>query len=179
LNGYQSILNRAMPRTGNGCADWIPSIVSFVAPGAIRNLDRYRQLYDHSGWYGKLPNKITPSDIDVVFDNKNHGRILFCEFTSAEATWDKKPYGQRIAYMQLLRTTAQKHAAVLCLHHVPSDKQIDTVLDVDSFHVMRILDKEKGVVLMPSSHEVYDGSKWLDFVKSFYGLENSTFGEWL
>lgn len=59
-------------------------------PGSIRNLERYKQLYEHSKWYGLLPRGITPSDIDVVFDFKLRARMLFCEFTTACTTWDQK-----------------------------------------------------------------------------------------
>ena len=143
--------------------------------GSVRHAARYKQGYDHSSWASVLPRKITPSDIDVVFDNLLHGRQLFCEFTSREALWTEKAHGQRVLYQQILRTTNYSSACVLCFHSVPSHLLIDSLKDVNSFHVMRCVDGE--VVYTPGDKRTFHGSLWTDFVKSFYGLENG-FGTW-
>lgn len=143
--------------------------------GSVRHTARYRQGYDHSGWASILPRRITPSDIDVVFDNAFHGRQLFCEFTSRDIYWPEKPFGQRVVYEQLLKSGSPSSACVLCSHDVPSDSLIDTSRHVDSFQVMRV--SEGRVVYTPGERLTFSGSLWVDFVKSFYGLENG-FGTW-
>lgn len=145
--------------------------------GEIRYLERYKQLFNHSPWDGILPNGITPSDIDVVFDNKMRARLLFCEFTCKETLWEQKPYGQRTLYMQLLRTNNYENACVLCNHNVPAEQQINSIIDVLSFQMMRIPNRSGEVKFYPSRDKAYDGSKWLDFVKMFYGLDNEL-GAW-
>jgi hypothetical protein len=142
-------------------------------PGAIQNPERYKQLYDHSDWYGVLPNRITPSDIDVVFDNKLNARILFCDFTSAFTLWKQKKPGQKILYEQLLRTNNYANACVLCYHEVPVDAEINTLTDVKSFHVMRITNRDGCIRFFPNEHEAYSGDLWSGFVKSFYGLSGA------
>ena len=143
--------------------------------GSVRHAARYKQGYDHSGWASVLPRKITPSDIDVVFDNLLNGRQLFCEFTSREALWTEKAHGQRVMYQQVLRTTNYSSASVLCFHSVPSNMPIDSLKDVNSFHVMRCVDGK--IIYMPGDQRTFDGSLWPDFVLSFYGLDNG-FGTW-
>jgi len=143
--------------------------------GSIRHKARYFQGFDHSGWGGVLERNITPSDIDVVFDNKLHGRTLFCEFSSSVDLWKDKPSGQRILYMQLLRTTNYSSAAVLCRHNTPADTPVNSLLDVVSFHVMRCVGGQ--VVCTPSDSKPFPGGDWVEFVKCFYGLENG-FGTW-
>ena len=144
--------------------------------GAVRHAERYRQGYDHSGWASILPRRITPSDIDVVFDNGLHGRQLFCEFTSRDILWSEKPAGQRWLYEQLLKSGSRGSACVLCSHDVPVDSLIDTTKNVSSFHVMRYC--EGRIIYTPGDRVTFSGLLWLDFVKSFYGLENG-FGAWV
>lgn len=137
--------------------------------GAVRSREAYRQGYDHTEWQF-LPNRITPSDIDVVFDNQLRARQLFCEYSRVRS-WDEKPFGQRLVYMQLLNTNNYGNACVLCCHRVPASDDIRSLSDVVSFHVMR--NHCKTIEFLP----IYDGSLWPEFVKSFYGLENK-WGEW-
>ena len=144
--------------------------------GSIRHKARYFQGFDHSGWNRILPRKITPSDIDVVFDDHLHSRTLLCEFTCSATLWTEKPFGQRTTYMQLLRTSNYANAAVLCRHNVPAENEIRTWEDVVSFHVMRCV--EGRVVYTPSDNRPFDGEDWREFVKGFYGLENG-FGTWI
>jgi hypothetical protein len=150
----------------NGCTE---NGTHMVTRGAVRNEALYRQGYDHSAWGDILPRRITPSDIDVVFDNLERARVLFCEFTRNEC-WADKPFGQRTLYMQLLRTNNYQNACVLC-HHCVDGRDIDSLTDVQSFHVMRCNNGEIEYM------EVIDGCLWGEFVKAFYGLEN-TWGQW-
>jgi hypothetical protein len=99
--------------------------------GTILHEQAYAQgkMLDHSGWSGKLPRKITPSDIDFVFDNR--GSFLFGELTKDDLGWAGLNTGQQMLYQHLLNGTSW--IAVLCHHSVPSDRQIDTYADIDSF----------------------------------------------
>lgn len=139
-----------------------------VPRGAIRHRERYSQGYDHSEWGRILPRKITPSDVDVVFDNMLNARQMFCEFTSSFRLWSQKPRGQRLLYQQLLSTSNYQNASVLCYHEVEPSRNIRTAEDVISFHVMR---KVNGrVCLFPEENRPYRGENWIEFVKSFYGV---------
>jgi len=143
--------------------------------GAIRNRERYFQGYDHSAWSKVLPRNITPSDIDVVFDNARNARVMFCEFSSQARVWRDKPQGQRLLYQQLLSTNNYANASVICYHNTPSAKDIDTLSGVLSFHVMR---KKRGeVIYLPAEDKAYAGDLWPDFVLSFYGCD-TRFGAW-
>lgn len=137
--------------------------------GAVRNQETYRQGYDHTEWQF-LPRKITPSDIDVVFDNQLRARHLFCEYTRLRL-WDEKPWGQKLLYQQLLNTNNYGNACVLCCHNVPPSRDIRSMSDVLSFHVMRNFCQR--VECLP----IYDGDLWPEFVKAFYGIKNK-WGEW-
>ena len=143
--------------------------------GEVRYPERFAQQVEHAGWNGVLPRKITPSDIDVVFDNMLMARTLFCEFSSAVSLWGCKPSGQRYLYQQLLKTNNYRNGSVLCYHKTPVEKNVNSFADVISFHVMRA---NSGVIyFMPSEAESFPGTLWVDFVKSFYGLENN-WGAW-
>ena len=144
--------------------------------GVVKHRARFAQQIEHIGWDGVLPKKITPSDIDVVFDNMRLARVLFCEFSSVVSTWGGKKAGQRYLYQQLLRTNNYKNGCALCRHDVPVERNVNSFNDVVSFHVMRV--SSKGLVyFMPSETEPFPGTLWVDFVKSFYGLEND-WGAW-
>lgn len=103
-------------------------------PGKIRCEQAYAQgkMMDSSGWYGFLPRGITPSDVDLYFDND--GQFIFVEFSSHNILWEHLDKGQRLGYWNLIRGT--KHIAVLCRHCVPQDTQINTRTDVIGFTVM-------------------------------------------
>lgn len=146
-----------------------------VERGAIRNRDRYKQCYDHSAWGVFLPNKITPSDIDVVFDYRLCARQLHCEFSVEAMLWSQKPFGQRCLYEQLLRTSNYNNACALCNHDVPTGVDINSLADVDSFHVMRCVKGE--ICYFPSADKAFGGELWGDFVRAFYGMENK-WGDW-
>ena len=158
--------------TSQGGESWIRTL---PARGEIRNKARYFQGFNHCSWANVLPRNITPSDIDVVFDNARNARQLFCEYTSNGELWTDKPYGQRCMYMQALQTNNYANACVLCSHSVPANQEIDSMRDVDSFHVMRrVYGKVK---YFPSETAPYSGADWVEFLKAFYGLENR-WGTW-
>ena len=143
--------------------------------GTVKYRDRFAQQVEHDGWCDILPRNITPSYIDVVFDNMRLARVLFCEFSSAVSLWGGKPGGQRYLYQQLLKTNNYKNGCVLCRHDVPVERNVNSFKDVVSFHVMRA---SAGLVyFMPSETEYFPGALWVDFVKSFYGIENN-WGAW-
>jgi hypothetical protein len=143
--------------------------------GEVRHPARFAQQVVHAGWNGVLPRKITPSDIDVVFDNKLLARTLFCEFSCVAALWRDKEYGQQCLYQQLLKTNNYRNGSVLCYHRIPVEKNVNSFTDVISFHVMRA---NRGFVyFLPSETETFPGTIWVDFVKSFYDLENN-WGVW-
>ena len=143
--------------------------------GVVRYRDRFEQRVEHDGWDGVLPGKITPSDIDVVFDCMMMARTLFCEFSAEVSIWRDKKTGQRLLYQQLLKTNNYRNGCVLCYHNTPVSRSVNSFKDVISFHVMRA---NSGLVYyMPSETESFPGTLWVDFVKSFYGLENN-WGTW-
>lgn len=143
--------------------------------GVVKHRARFAQQVEHDGWCDVLPRNITPSDIDVVFDNMLRSRTLFCEFSSAVSLWSGKENGQRYLYQQLLKTNNYQNGCVLCHHNIPVGKNVNSLRDVVSFQVMRA---DKGVVyFMPSESKSFQGTLWIEFVKSFYGLEN-TWGKW-
>jgi len=143
--------------------------------GEVRYRDRFSQQIEHNGWCDVLPRSITPSDIDVVFDNMRLARTLFCEFSSAVSVWGGKQNGQRYLYQQLLKTNNYKNGCVLCRHNVPVERNVNSFNDVVSFHLMRA--NAGRVYYMPSEEEPFPGTLWVDFVKAFYGLENN-WGVW-
>lgn len=118
------------------------------------------KMLDHSGWNGLLNNKKTPSDIDIpqtplCFDND--GAIIFVDLSINCDSWEKALKGQRWLYESLIKWGP--HCAVLAKHSVKPEghRKIDTLRDVESFHVM-VWDFE--LVFSP----LYDGAYWQNFV---------------
>lgn len=142
-----------------------------VERGAVYNEARYRQGYDHSEWNEFLPRRITPSDIDVVFDNAMHQRAMFCDYSAQAAIWSEKSRGQQLLYQSLLLGSEYRHVAVLCSHSVPPGKPIRSLTDVDTFHVMRR--GKVGVEFFPDARRPYGRELWRSFVASFYGVEGN------
>jgi len=110
-----------------------------VNRGAVHAELAYAQgkMLNHSGWHGFLPRSVTPSDVDMFFDNR--GRILYCEISRNYSDWvglaaSPRGKGQVLGYQNIIRRT--KHLAVLCSHSVPTNRQIDTRNDIHSFQVM-------------------------------------------
>ena len=110
--------------------------------GAIINETAYARgkMLDHSSWQNgeiTLPRNITPSDIDMTFDNR--GNILYGELSSKDIDWDdikNHAIGQFRLYRGTIKQTT--NLAILCKHSVPlqDERLIDTRTDIDSFHVM-------------------------------------------
>ena len=135
-----------------------------IKPGAIHSLEAYAQgkMLDHSGWYGILPRGITPSDIDAVFDNG--GDILFCELSSQHATWGDLSRGQLLTYFNTIGPVS-RHFAVLLKHSV-SGRQIDTLNDIDSFHIM--IRKDRDILFWPDQENSASGERWNRFAKFWF-----------
>ena len=102
--------------------------------GWIFDEDAYAQgkMLNHASWNGILPRRITPSDVDMVFDNA--GRIIFIELERSCSRWQEVTRGQRLLYENLIKSGA--HCACLCKHSVPVPMQIDTRYDIESFEIM-------------------------------------------
>jgi hypothetical protein len=110
-----------------------------VNNGKIRNEDAFAQgkMHDSSGWYGILPRKIMPSDIDLVFDN--NGRCVFLEMTkntSCWGQWKAMNCGQYRLFSTLIRQGEGKHVYVLWFHNTPVEQCVDTRMGCLSFSVM-------------------------------------------
>ena len=129
--------------------------------------DAYAQgkMLNHGGWNGVLPRRITPSDIDIVFDNV--GQIIFGELSRSRSCWQQTAPGQRLVYENLIKTGA--HCACLCRHSVPASIQIDTRCDIDTFQIM-IWDY--GFVYS----KILSGASWQKFVTAWFrGLDGPLF----
>ena len=116
------------------------------------------KMHDSSGWNGLLRDHITPSDVDLCFDN--NGSIIFIDFSNNCDDWDeldKKLHGQRWFYESVIKHGP--HCAALCKHSISPEmgRKIDTLRDVERFQIM-LWDSKP--VLSP----VYDGARWQAFV---------------
>jgi hypothetical protein len=142
-------------------------------PGDIRSVQAYQQgkMLQNGGWHGILPRNITPSDIDLVFDDRNHGRIMFCE-VSRKSHWSECDYGQRTLYEALVRLGARRVFCALLTHNVSPVKNIDTTKDIVSYNLMFYLNGNIGL-----SDVLAGGEKWVDLVNRFYSGED--FYRWL
>lgn len=135
--------------------------------GAIRSVEHYllAKKLNHSSWQKGsriLPRNITPSDVDMYFDNR--GRIIFGELTTNFPEWASISDGQRMGYQNMIRGSA--HCAVVAFHNaVPEDQEIDSRLDILGFQPM-IFDGGDFIL-----GETYNGNdKWQDFI--FWWFEN-------
>ena len=139
--------------------------------GEIYCEDAYAQgkMLDHSSW--NLPRNITPSDIDMCFDN--NGNIIACEISSNVQEWTKLQRGQFLLYFNFIGPLS-KHIAVLCYHNVDKKLKINTLNDIISFQIM--IRKNDEVLYTP----IYGSSRWEKFIKSWYNdsnkLRKSIFG---
>lgn len=131
--------------------------------GAIRQMDVYLQskLLDHSPWDGRLPRKITPSDIDIVFDNA--GSLLFCELKlvapgDSGSFWNLE-VGQQRLFQSLLEGTT--HQLAILYHSTPPSIQIDTRNGINAFRIVTW----EGV---PREQDVRPGKDWPDYVESWF-----------
>ena len=143
---------------------------SMADRGGIRNVEAYARgkMLDHSSWQKgiKLPRSVTPSDIDIVFDNA--GWLLHCEVSSKHTRWEelaKEAKGQALLYENLIFQTS--NCAALCRHSVPLSERraINSREDINAFQLM-LYAPRSGVVYSP----VYKGgARWNDFVHSWFG----------
>ena len=125
--------------------------------------DAYAQgkMLDHTGWRSLLPRRITPSDIDVAFDN--NAQVIFTELSRFHSDWRALKPGQRMLYENVIKGGA--HCACLVKHSVPDAVQINTRSDVETFHVM-IWDY--GLVYS----SIFPGKHWAKFVLDWFTGEN-------
>lgn len=132
-----------------------------MASGKIYSSEAYARgkMLDHSGWR-RILGSITPSDIDMVFDFG--GNFLFVELNSRTCDWQDLPYGQKLLYENLVRSGSGKHTCVLARHAIPpAGVQIDSVKDIISFRVMKLVEGRVEV------SEEYPGNVWHGFVSLF------------
>ena len=133
--------------------------------GAIRSEEAYAlgKMLDHSAWAGVLPRNVTPSDVDMCFDNA--GRVIFGELSSEHCEWRKISVGQRRLYQGLI-DGSDKHCAVVCRHCVsPSDhKKIDTRNDIVAFQIMVYDDAAFALF----ETDVYGSDEWQRFVLRWF-----------
>lgn len=130
--------------------------------GAIRTEDAYAlgKMLDNSAWAGCLPRSITPSDMDLIFDNGGH--IIFGEMSSTHTEWNSVDRGQLILYENAIKDSP--HCAALCKHSVrpEENRPIDTHTDVTGFQLML---HDYGFVFTP----VYQGNQvWQNFVLDWF-----------
>lgn len=131
--------------------------------GKIYSKEAYARgkMLEHGGWSLILPRNITPSDIDMVFDNG--GRLLLCELNSHSCLWKELPYGQRLTYQSLVSAGRGLIQAVCCQHSIPDEGvDIDTVRDILKFQ--RMVWRKGAFVYSP----IYNADKWVQFINHFY-----------
>lgn len=132
--------------------------------GEIYSLEAYARgkVLEHSEWAGVLPRKITPSDIDMVFDN--NGKFLFCELNSQFADFESLDVGQYRLYRNLV-LMGQGNVTAALLHHATPEPgvKIRTMSDVLSFQLMRFREDRVAV------SKVYEGALWRKYVEKFFG----------
>lgn len=130
-----------------------------MKPGSVHFEQAYAlgKMLNNSGWDGRLRNGITPSDIDLCFDNDGH--VLFCELSRHHSAWQEIDTGQCWLYRSAI--SCGHGLAVLLKHSVdPEDgRQIDTLHDVETFQVM---------LSSGFTSKIVDGSRWGWFVDQFY-----------
>ena len=126
--------------------------------GAVYCEQAYAQgkMLDNSEWNG-LPRKITPSDLDLCFDN--NGWLLLCELSSESTEWQMLQRGQRMLYESFVRRGQM--AAALLKHSVPQSRQIRTCSDIEHFQVMFFRER---ITCGP----VWPGHLWGRFVQKWY-----------
>lgn len=134
--------------------------------GSIVVEEAYAQgkMLDSSSWDGLLPRNITPSDVDLVFDDLKYGRRLFCEFARNYMDWRDVPRGQSQLYRSLVVSGCGSTYAALVSHDVPIDQTIDTLHDVMTFQVMRYREPNSATL----SQVTVGWQAWQVTVESFY-----------
>jgi hypothetical protein len=134
-----------------------------ISKGAIYAEQAYAQgkMLDHSEWFSILPRGITPSDIDMVLDNR--GRMIFVELTTKYEMFEDLSTGQRILHEGLAK--CGKHVSVLGWHDVPSSRQINTFSDISKVSLMFACD---GKIATLNGFTNFD---WQVLVKWWFNLE--------
>lgn len=116
------------------------------------------KMVECSAWNGLLRDHITPSDIDLCFDN--NGSVIFVDLSVSYDRWDIALAGQRRMYAAII--AGGPHCAVLAKHSVtPSlGRKIDSLHDIESFQAAVW---DSGFVKSP----VWSGSRWQEFVQAW------------
>jgi hypothetical protein len=128
------------------------------------------KMLDHSGWIGLLPRGSSPSDIDLIFDDRKHGRVLFVELSSTVHQWNLLQKAQREIHERLVAGGFGKILSVVCKHSVPHDRQIDTHADIQRFQIMYF-----GALLGWATSPVMSGEWWPSFVAEFFAGKRFSF----
>jgi len=134
--------------------------------GEIHSQEAYAlgKMVDSSSW--SLPRGITPSDIDLVFDNA--GDMLACELSRKTFLWSELPVGQRLVYERFVLNGCARHIAAVCKHNVAPEfgRKIDSRNDVVQFQLMVYME---GNLVMSNVRD-----DWPEFVeKEFYGTRKA------
>ncbi len=149
--------------------------------GEIYDIVAYAQgkLVDCSGWadrgkYGNavLPRKITPSDIDVIFNPgtfmfDNAGNVLLAELSTQTDIWSKlakTSFGQYLSAQSLVKAGRGKIASVLAFHKTPKKELIDLREAIESFSVMYYTDPTYACTKPFAGNEAWQRFvlKWFD-----------------
>jgi len=132
-------------------------------PGSIFSKEAYAlgKMLDHSSWNGRLPRNITPSDIDMTFDN--NGDVLACELSRKHKEWKDVPLGQRLIYERFVFNGTYRHIAAICYHTVAPDfgRKIDSR---DDIKVFQLLVYSQGDLFVSEMRQ-----DWIEFIEEqFY-----------
>ncbi len=130
--------------------------------GSIHSQEAYAlgKILDNSSW--SLPRGITPSDIDLVFDND--GDMLACELSRETCLWTGLSVGQRLVYERFVMNGFARNLAAVCKHNVAPDfgRKIDSRNDIVRFQLMVLYNGR-----LEASEVRHD---WPHFVENeFYG----------
>jgi len=127
------------------------------------------KMLDNSGWRTVCPRGITPSDIDLVFDDKQSGRVIFGELSNGCKFWRDLPFGQRQLYSTRVVKGCGDTVAALLTHNVTSG-QIDTMRDIQTFQLMIY-----AAMFGYATTSLIQGDKFPVYVDLFYRNEEHFF----
>ena len=132
-----------------------------IIKGQIHHIQAYAQgkMLDHKDW--NLPRNIKPSDIDMFIDN--NGQLLFIELSSSKTAWQQIQDAQRKAYAAIVAMGRGGCMAVLATHNVPTDRQINTVKDINSFHLMMWTEDGVEYPIAP----IHSNEAWIELITNF------------
>lgn len=144
--------------------------MSTTTRGRIHCEQAYAQgkMLDNSRWSSILPRKVTPSDVDLVFDNA--GQIVFAELSRHKDNWRHIAYGQWKLYQNLIQNTG--HVAVLLKHGVDGQYAIDTAVDVEHFQLM-VWDFKRRCF---AYSRLIGGDAWVQFIARWFEDDTSHTG---